>query len=398
MTFDPASDLAAGAGYDAKLTTAAKDVAGNPLSAQEGWSFTTAAPSDTTGPTIKSVSPVASATNVAASTNVSVSFSEPMDQAQTESAFSLKRTSDGAPVSGNFSWNGSTMTFDPATDLANTRYTATVTTGARDLAGNALGSQKLWYFTTDSTRPTIKSISPGGGSTGVQGFANVSVTFSEPMKQASVQRAFSLRRTSDGNPVSGSFSWSGNTMTFDPDSDLEKSTGYTATVGTGASDLNGNSLATQKLWTFTTWNRTSPLPGSVGVLEGSLAGGDQTDLEEDDDQSLSVDSTKASTFTTAWQASFPGVPNTLTALRVTYKGKNSRTCAQTLSIWNYATSAWVQLSSNSVGTAEVKIDKSPSGTLANYVSGSAGVVVRVRCTNSSVSFTSMGDLLRIGYS
>ncbi|MFL5820260.1 MAG: Ig-like domain-containing protein [Solirubrobacteraceae bacterium] len=400
MTFDPTNDLAAGIGYDAKLTTGAQDLAGNPLSAQESWSFTTAAPLETTAPTIKSISPVANATGVAVSTNVSVTFSEPMNQSQTQSAFSLRRTSDGSSVSGTFSWSGNTMTFDPTSDLASTKYTATVTTAARDLAGNPLGSQKLWYFTTDVTRPTVKSISPGGGATGVQGFANATVTFSEPMDHASAQGAFSLKRTSDGSSVSGAFSWSGNTMTFDPTGDLDRSTGYTATVGTGARDLNGNSLATQKLWTFTTWNRTSPLPGAVTVLEGSPAGGNQTALEDDDDQFLSVASTGAATFSAAWRVTFTGVPNSLTALRVIYKGKNSATCAQTVSIWNDATSAWVQLSSTSVGATEVKVDKAPGGTLANYVSGSAGdgdLVVRVRCTSSSAGFTSMGDLLRIGY-
>ena len=61
----------------------------------------------------------------------------------------------------------------------------------------------------------------------------------------------------------------------------------------------------------------------------------------------------------------------------------------------------MQLSSRSVGRTEVTIaNLAPSGTLANYVSGTTGdgdVRVRVRCRRSSPSFFASGDLLRISY-
>jgi acid phosphatase type 7 len=52
-TLDPTSDLEAGATYTATLkggVTGMKDLAGNPLAADKTWSFTTAAPADTTAP------------------------------------------------------------------------------------------------------------------------------------------------------------------------------------------------------------------------------------------------------------------------------------------------------------------------------------------------------------
>ena len=36
-----------------------------------------------------------------------------------------------------------------------TEYTATITTGAKDLAGNALAANKVWTFTTGATQDTI---------------------------------------------------------------------------------------------------------------------------------------------------------------------------------------------------------------------------------------------------
>ena len=97
-------------------------------------------------------------------------------------------------------------------------------------------------------------------------------------------------------------------------------------------------------------------------------------------------------------ARFTGVTNSLTNLRVSYVGKSSRSCTQTLSIcrWSRAGAA---RSRSTVGTTEVAVlDLAPTGTHANYVSGSSGngeVRVRVRCRTSSGSFFTSGDLLQI---
>ncbi|HUG16947.1 MAG TPA: kelch repeat-containing protein, partial [Thermomicrobiales bacterium] len=64
----------------------------------------------------------------------------------TQAAFSLSPT-----VAGTFSWNGAgtVLTFTPTSGLATqTQYSATVSTGATDLAGNALDAPVSWSFTT----------------------------------------------------------------------------------------------------------------------------------------------------------------------------------------------------------------------------------------------------------
>src|SRR5439155_22657483 len=68
-------------------------------------------------------------------------------------------------VAGMVSYAGVTATFNPLSSLApNTTYTATMTTGARDLAGNALASNFVWGFATGATpntaAPTVSFIFP----------------------------------------------------------------------------------------------------------------------------------------------------------------------------------------------------------------------------------------------
>src|SRR5207237_9605801 len=57
-------------------------------------------------------------------------------------------------VTGAVTYDASTRvaSFAPASGLAgSTTYTATITTGAKDQAGTALASDKVWTFTTSSS-------------------------------------------------------------------------------------------------------------------------------------------------------------------------------------------------------------------------------------------------------
>jgi hypothetical protein len=102
---------------------------------------------------VTSVSPPAGATSISTATTISVTFSEPMNQAQTAAAFSL--SGPGGAVAGSTSWSGNTLRFTPSGGLAaGTVYTAVVSTAAADVAGNTLAGAQVWSFTTaTSGRP-----------------------------------------------------------------------------------------------------------------------------------------------------------------------------------------------------------------------------------------------------
>ena len=97
--------------------------------------------------------PLDAATNVAINTTVTATFSEAMDAATITAAgtFTLKTTSGGVLVPGTVTYDAATFTatFTPTAVLShNTAYTATITTAAKDLAGNAMVANKVFSFTT----------------------------------------------------------------------------------------------------------------------------------------------------------------------------------------------------------------------------------------------------------
>ena len=118
------------------------------MASNKVWTFTTGATPDTTAPTVISTVPANAATVVAINVKPAAIFSEAMDPATITTAhFTLKQGT--TVVSGAVTYVGLVATFSPAANLAaNTLYTATITTGAKDLAGNRLASNKVWTFTT----------------------------------------------------------------------------------------------------------------------------------------------------------------------------------------------------------------------------------------------------------
>ena len=111
---------------------------------------------DTTAPTVSSTIPASPvpATDVAINKKIIATFSEAMDPATITTANFTVTGPGVTPVTGTVTYaaGGTTATFRPAGPLASsTLYTATITTGAKDLAGNALASNFAWSFTTGTT-------------------------------------------------------------------------------------------------------------------------------------------------------------------------------------------------------------------------------------------------------
>lgn len=173
-TFTPtAGTLANTTLFTATVTTAATDLAGNalagntavaPNSGNHVWTFTTTAVGDTTAPTVTAISPPDGSTGVCLTRTVSTTFSEPMDAA-TIGTTTFGVTAGGVAVAGSVAYNASTQvaSFVPtnaAGFAASTAFVVTVASGSagvKDLAGNALSSDRVWGFTT-GTQPCLSAV------------------------------------------------------------------------------------------------------------------------------------------------------------------------------------------------------------------------------------------------
>jgi hypothetical protein len=244
-TFSPTNPLAANTVYTATITTGAKDPAGTALVADHVWSFNTGAV-----PTVISTDPTNGTSGVSLNKVITALFSTVMDQATINSSTVVIR--QGATVvPGTVTYSGMTATFTAAAPLAaNSVYSGTITTGAKDAAGNALAADYTWSFATGAL-PVIISTNPSNGATNVPVNTIISAVFSKAMKPATINGStFMLKQ---GNTaIGGTVTYSGTTATFTPSAILSPSTLYTATITTGAQDTAGNALANNYVWTFTT--------------------------------------------------------------------------------------------------------------------------------------------------
>jgi hypothetical protein len=146
--FTPAQNLENSTVYSATLMTTVSDLSGNHITQEYKWSFTTAALKDVTAPLVLTVIPSAGTADVTTSIIPEVNFSETINSSTVNSStFILKQGQSIIP--GTITVSGSSAKFSPSSPLnAGTMYNVNLTTGIKDLAGNALASTYSWSFTT----------------------------------------------------------------------------------------------------------------------------------------------------------------------------------------------------------------------------------------------------------
>jgi hypothetical protein len=288
--FTPTMNLAPTTVYTATITTAAQSVGGIPLAANHSWTFSTGIAINSTAPTVIATVPIADAIGVPTNTMVTATFSKAMDPSTITATgtFTLAVFGvGGAAVPGTVQYAGAIATFTPTNALtAATEYTATITTAAKDLTGNALGANYVWSFTIgagpSNTPPTITLTSPADLDTGVTLNAAVNATFSEAMNPTTLLApgTFTVAVSGVGGAaVTGNVTYdpTSDTATFTPLANLAPSTNYTATISNAATDVSGDPLiagTTPNPWSFMTGTALGQLPPDLGTAAtfGSLGG------------------------------------------------------------------------------------------------------------------------------
>ncbi len=233
-----------------------KDVDGNTM-VPYSWSFATG---------VTSTQLVTAGTIAIAPTNANVvlTLSAPVD-ANTINSTTI-HVFDNTVGGGNYalpgtiaiSNGGRTITFTPAVPFANNHsicvyasYNATL----YDIAGNPFGQNTECSAVTnaaDTTAPTVLTITPADGSTGIGPNNPITVIFSKPMNPTSFNSG-NVGLYTGTTLVTSSVSASRDTTAFTfNNSTLSYGTTYTVVLTPGVADLSGNHLAAQVASSFST--------------------------------------------------------------------------------------------------------------------------------------------------
>ena len=265
--FTPTLPLAINTIYTATITTGAKNTAGTPLASNYVWTFTTGALS---APTVISTDPVNNATGVVLNKVISATFSEAMNPL-TINATTFTLMQGAIIVPGTVTYSGTTAYFTPNTALLpGTVYTATITTGARNMAGTALANSYMWTFTTGTAiAPIVISTDPVNNATGVALNKTVTATFNMVMDPLTINATtFTVKQ--GATTVAGTVTYSGSTASFNSTLPFTANTVYTATITTGAKNLAGTPLANNYVWTFTTGTNLAPTVISTDPISNAV--------------------------------------------------------------------------------------------------------------------------------
>lgn len=284
-TFNPATRFEISSDYVVTVSGSVKDRSGNPMGRDYQFGFTTTAQKiipDITAPTVLNTSPN-NPTGGVINGAITATFSEAMNPL-TITADTFTISGGGKAIIGQVTYSDTTATFTLLDSLAySTTYTATITTGAKDLeGGNPLAADFVWTFTTgsapDITAPTVLPM-PSNSPAKVAINGAITANFSEMMNLLSITSpgVFILEVNNNGvwKNVDGTVSYTGTTATFMPSTRLLYSTTYRATITTGAKDLAGNALAANVTWTLTTvspWASVSAGPAQTLAIrtDGTL--------------------------------------------------------------------------------------------------------------------------------
>jgi len=134
----------------------------------------------------------------------------------------------------------------------------------------------------EPTAPTVTSTDPADIATGVCVNKIVTATFSKAMDASTITAAgtFTVKETVTGNNKPGVVTYNATTKTatFTRTTNYTAGLSYTATITTAAKDTEGNALAANKVWSFTTGTTVCANPSPPGTDPASCAGPGPLDL------------------------------------------------------------------------------------------------------------------------
>ncbi len=220
------------------------------------WHFTTSVP------TVTRTWPSPNREGVGLTQQINLQFSQPMDPASVESAFTVTSVSTGSEVqnekvvSGTFEWSedGTGFTFTPDEQLdLETTYTAVLTKDAGASDGSiGLANNYAWSFQTVGY-PRIVATLPEANKTDISPllFDSIKIGISAPLDPESLGDKLRISPMPPGDIeiyIDNSYTFSDVTLR----TILDDNTEYTVTLLPGLSDPYGNTIDEEFSFSFTT--------------------------------------------------------------------------------------------------------------------------------------------------
>jgi hypothetical protein len=231
---------------------------------------------DSSAPVIASTEPSNEASKVSLTVAPRVTFSDVMDASSiNSSSITIWLDNDGDGILGTGSGQDlqvvGVVSYDSASRSATLtpnppllpleKYFIRVASSAKNAAGVALPNPYDSAFYTggsDTTAPSVISITPANGSAEVSTLGVMRVEFSEPMDFNAILSGDGFALLKGTSRIPGQLVADSPTQTtFYPDGPLEVATAYRVVVGTGSRDLAGNALASSVTSQFTTVETSS---------------------------------------------------------------------------------------------------------------------------------------------
>ncbi len=182
---------------------------------------------------------------------IKVVFDRAMDRASVEKAWQIQ-----PPVAGALAWADSrTLTFQPASDLPRGAvFDVALTQDARAEDGAPLRQPFVFRFETQGHLEVGQTI-PADGAADVQPDTIVTVIFNRPVVPLTTlqQQAGFPQPLRFDPPLEGKQEWlNTSVLVFRPVRPLPGGTRFTARIDAGLTDTDGNPLAAEYVWSFST--------------------------------------------------------------------------------------------------------------------------------------------------
>ncbi|MEM7183011.1 MAG: Ig-like domain-containing protein [Spirochaetota bacterium] len=282
LKFTPSAYYAANTKYEIRFKNLVQDLSGNSQlnPTEETIYFTTNNNIDTEAPTLNTSTPAESSSDVVLNTSLQLVFSEDLSPETVNDETIILQQGD-IILEKQLEFIGNVVQIKPLQQFSSfTTYTANLKSTIQDLSGNSFGTDKIFHFTTldtaDRIAPNIETIVPADNSTEISNNSFITINFSETIDITSVHsKSFYIEELDDkGNAkkVSGNVTGEAATILFRVKNSFRSGTKHRIHLLSTVSDLAGNQMGEDKVYTYTTGQNISTPPFSIGGIVTGLDG------------------------------------------------------------------------------------------------------------------------------